>query len=139
MSNTTNNVNNAKETFIYDLSGLHDPSVVATEAAPGTTYKQLTSPARFFQKQDQGTTTNWKDVSGDYTFTQVGTGAQVIKSVDQDTRIVEVRTFKSTTGIVITQNVNDLTFSLTGVSYNLDGGAADSVYGGIPSVDGGNA
>lgn len=139
MSNTPNDRRNAELTYIYDLSGLIDPTVVATEGAPGTTYKLLTSPPRFFQKQDEGITTNWKDVSSDYNFVQVGTGAQVVKSVNQSTRTVEIRTFKSTTGIIITQNANDLTFSLTGVSYNLDGGVANSIYGGIPSVDGGNA
>lgn len=139
MGNTNNDKQNAELSYIYDTSGTIDPTLVPIEAAFGTTYKLLTSPPKFFQKQDNGTTTNWKELSLDYNFSQVGTGFQVIKSVNQNTRTVEFRTFKSTTGLVITQNTNDLTFTLTGVSYNLDGGQADSIYGGIPVVDGGNA
>lgn len=60
-----NDTVNAQRTIFYDISGTHDPSLQATEAATGSTYRQVgPSGGRFFLKQDDGLTTNWVDISG---------------------------------------------------------------------------
>ena len=60
-----NDTVNAQRTILYDISGTHDPSIQATEAAQGTTYRRVgPGGGKFFLKQDDGLTTNWLDVSG---------------------------------------------------------------------------
>jgi hypothetical protein len=81
---TPNNTRLADYSKIYDLSGILDPSLFATEAAPGTTYKLLRdgSPG-FFMKVDEGNTTNWINLGGPGLLGAVnlGVGAQILKSI----------------------------------------------------------
>ena len=59
-----NDVVNSRNSQIYDLSGIHDPSVQATEAVRGSTFRQVgDGGGKFFIKLDDGLTTNWQDIT----------------------------------------------------------------------------
>jgi hypothetical protein len=109
---TFNNSVDAKNTVQYDLSGLQDPTVVATRGAPGSTFRKLSNPPRFYLKLDDGETTNWLDLyaSGLVYGQNVGTGAQVLKNVVSNT--LTFRTLKNTDQqLVITQGSNEITIN----------------------------
>jgi len=80
---TDNNSATARNTVQYDLSGLDDPTVIATKAARGSTYRKLSIPAKFFIKLDEGETTNWIELGSGSAVTgsNLGTGAQVLKNI----------------------------------------------------------
>ncbi len=104
MSGTANNSVLANRTIQYDLSGVHDPSVQATTGAPGSTYRKLSIPPKFFIKLDEGKTVNWIDLSGFATGTNLGAGAQVLKNVIAGN--FQFRTLVAGAGIQINQLVN---------------------------------
>jgi hypothetical protein len=109
---TFNNSVDAKNTVQYDLSGLQDPTVVATRGALGSTFRKLSNPPRFYLKLDDGETTNWLDLyaSGLVYGQNVGTGAQVLKNVVSNT--LTFRTLKNTDQqLVITQGSNEITIN----------------------------
>jgi hypothetical protein len=101
---------------LYDLSGTDDPTVLATEASPGTTYRVLRDGApKLYIKIDEGTTTNWMDISGGvYTGINVGAGAEVLKQLVANQ--FQFRTLVAGAGIVITQNANTIEIAATGSS-----------------------
>src|ERR1035437_437423 len=55
-----NNIDLSKMSLIYVYSGTPDPSVTAYDAEKGTVYIRTGNGATgFYQKQDNGLTTNW--------------------------------------------------------------------------------
>lgn len=110
---TPNNIENARQSFIYDLTGIDDPTVIPIQASIGTTYKLLVDPPRFFQKQDEGITTNWKDITQNYKLESVGDGASVVKSVNQTTRTAYFRTIKAGANISISQTLDEIVINST--------------------------
>lgn len=64
MNGGHNNRASAAHTIQYDISGKQDPTLVATEAALGSTYRKLSAPAGFYIKEDGGKTTNWTRLTG---------------------------------------------------------------------------
>lgn len=108
---TPNNTTVAQNTVQYDLSGVEDPTVVATEASPGSTYRLLINGApKFFLKVDEGKTTNWIDISGSggglNGAVNLGLGAQVLKNILLG--VLQLRSFTAGTNMVVTQNANDI-------------------------------
>ena len=53
--------------------GNNDPTVTATNGAPGFVYVKLSTPYAVYQKQDNGTTTNWRNVSAPSNLNSLGT------------------------------------------------------------------
>jgi hypothetical protein len=109
---TYNNSADARYTIQYDLSGVQDPTVVPTRAAPGSTFRKLSDPARFYLKLDEGETTNWIDLyaSGLVYGINLGTGAQVLKNVIANT--LYFRSLKNTDSqLLITQGANEITIN----------------------------
>lgn len=128
---TDNNSAVAARTIQYDLSGLDDPTVVPTRGAPGTTYRKLSIPSKFYIKLDEGTTTNWLDLvaNGVVSGVNVGTGAQVLKSVIANT--LYFRSLKnSDSQLIVTQNANDINVDLNSnvLSYPIELITTSSVY-----------
>lgn len=118
---TPNSTRLAQYTVQYDLSGVHDPTIEATEAAPGTTYRYLKFGApKFYLKVDEGKTTNWIDISGAVSGINLGTGAQVLKNIVGSQ--IQLRTIKGGTGVTVNQLANEIEISFTGsdVITNLD-------------------
>jgi hypothetical protein len=112
---TPNSTRLAQYTVQYDLSGIHDPTLVATEAAPGTTYRLLRfGMPRFYLKVDDGLTTNWIDISSPATGINLGTGSQVLKNVVGNQ--FQFRTLKGAGGVVVTQLANEISISFSGAS-----------------------
>lgn len=115
MAGTQNSKALSQYTIQYDLSGTHDPTVIATEAAPGTTYRLLRLGfPKFFLKQDEGTTTNWLEVLTGVSGINLGTGAQVLKNVVGNQS--QYRTLKAGSGVSISQGSNEITISFAGDS-----------------------
>jgi hypothetical protein len=110
---TDNNTALAQRTIQYDLSGLDDPTIVPTRAAPGTTYRKLSIPPKFYIKLDEGTTTNWLDLTsaGSVSGVNLGLGAQVLKNVILNT--LQFRTLtNSDNQLLITQLANEIRINL---------------------------
>lgn len=107
---TDNNSVLARNTVQYDISGLHDPTLIATKAAPGSTYRKLSIPPKFYIKLDEGETVNWLDISGfSANGINLGTGAQILKNVIANT--LYFRSLKSNSSqIVINQAADEITF-----------------------------
>lgn len=104
---TDNNSVLAQRTIQYDLSGVEDPTVIPTRAAPGTTYRKLSLPPRFYIKLDEGTTTNWLDLSsaGAVGGINLGLGAQVLKNVIANT--LYFRSFRNTDAQLLISQLSD--------------------------------
>lgn len=110
---TENNSALAQRTIQYDLSGVEDPTVVPTRAAPGTTYRKLSLPPKFYIKLDEGTTTNWLDLSATGTVggINLGLGAQVLKNVIANT--LYFRSFRNTDSqLLISQLADEISINL---------------------------
>lgn len=115
MAGTSNSKKLAEYTVQYDLCGIDDPTVVPTEAAPGTTYRLLRNGfPKFFQKVDEGTTTNWLQLLTGISGINLGTGAQVLKNVVANQ--MQFRTIKAGTGVSVTQAANEIVISFAGSS-----------------------
>jgi len=110
---TPNSTQLARFTVQYDLSGIDDPTVVATEAAPGSTYRLLRLGfPKFYLKVDEGKTTNWIDISSGVTGINLGTGAQVLKNIVGNQ--IQLRTIKGGTGVSVSQLANEIEISFSG-------------------------
>lgn len=109
---TFNNSANAKYTIQYDLSGIHDPTVVPTRAAPGSTFRKLSDPPRFYLKLDEGETTNWLDMGESISGINLGFGAQVLKNIVGSQ--IQLRTISGAGGISVSQTANEIVISFTG-------------------------
>lgn len=109
---TPNNTANARYTIQYDLSGVHDPTVVPTQAAPGSTFRKLSDPPRFYLKLDEGETTNWLDMGGTVTGINLGFGAQVLKNIVGSQ--IQLRSISGAGGVSVTQTPNEIVISFTG-------------------------
>jgi len=114
MAGTANDSVTARRTVQYDISGVLNPTLIATTGAPGTTYRLLRDGApKFFLKIDEGTTTNWLDLTlGAFALTgavNIGTGAQILKSIILG--VLQLRTITPGTNIIINQNSNDIQIS----------------------------
>lgn len=112
---SNNDVALARYTIQYDLSGIADPRLVPTMAAPGTTYRLLREGApKFLLKIDDGESTNWQELSATVTGINLGTGAQVLKNI-VDSQI-QLRTIKGGAGATVVQNANEIVISFSGSS-----------------------
>lgn len=110
---TPNSTRLAQYTVQYDLSGIDDPTLIATEAAPGSTYRLLKFGApKFYLKVDEGKTTNWVDITSSVTGINLGTGAQILKNIVGNQ--IQLRTIKGSGGIVVTQLANEVQIAFTG-------------------------
>lgn len=117
MAGTANDTVNAQKTVQYDLSGVDDPTLIATTGAPGTTYRLLRNGApKFYIKVDEGTTTNWLDLTGGGAgltgAVNLGTGAQILKNILLGVLQLRSVTGDTTSQVLITQNANDIKVSL---------------------------
>lgn len=102
-----NNTALAEYTIQYDLSGVDDPTVVPTEAVYGSTYRLLKlGEPKFFLKLDDGKTTNWKALISEPAGINLGTGAQVLKTVED--AVMQFRTLKAVGGVTITQKPTEI-------------------------------
>ena len=113
---TPNNTAIAQNTIQYDLSGVDDPTLIATEASPGSTYRLLRNGSpRFYLKIDEGKTTNWLDIStsgGGLTgATNIGLGSQILKNILLG--VLQLRTLTNDNQISLLQNSNDIQIGLT--------------------------
>lgn len=105
----------AKYTVLYDLSGITDPTVTPTEAAPGSTYRLLrTGSPKFYVKVDEGKTTNWIELLTGISGVNLGTGAQVLKNVVGNQ--IQLRTIKAGAGASVLQTANEIEISFSGNS-----------------------
>jgi microcystin-dependent protein len=115
MSSTPNDLLNSQRTALYDISGPHDPSLVATEAAPGTVYKKTVAPVGLWQKLDEGTTTNWAPFAttgGSVTGgANLGLGAIIFAGLLGT--IMQFKTLLAGTGISLTPSATDITIAAT--------------------------
>ncbi|MEO5348881.1 MAG: hypothetical protein H7836_04470 [Magnetococcus sp. YQC-3] len=110
---TPNSTRLANYTVQYDLSGIDDPTVFATEAAPGTTYRLLKlGMPKFYLKVDEGKTTNWLDISSGSTGINLGTGAQVLKNIIANQ--FQFRTIKGGPGVTVNQLANEIEITFSG-------------------------
>jgi len=109
---TFNNNANAQYTIQYDLSGVHDPTVVPTRAAPGSTFRKLSDPPSFYVKLDEGETTNWVDVGAAISGINLGFGAQVLKNIVGSQ--IQLRSISGSGGVSVTQTPNEIVISFTG-------------------------
>jgi hypothetical protein len=110
---TDNNTALAQRTIQYDLSGLEDPTVIPTRGAPGTTYRKLSIPSKFYIKLDEGTTTNWLDISSSGTVggINLGVGAQILKNVITNTLYFR-SLINSDNQLIITQLADEIRIDL---------------------------
>ena len=106
---TYNDKANSQASQIYDMSGIDDPTIIATQAAAGTTYKLIrTGSPKLFIKIDEGKTTNWLDISsgGNVGGVNLGTGAQILKNLLAN--VLYFRSLKGSGGIVINQLADEI-------------------------------